>query len=97
MEKETIEPIPEYVMAAIIEELNRATSKFPKWPSDPIHASSIVVEEAGELARAALKYTYEDGDPNEMWGEAVQTAVTAIRFLMYRASGAHYYSQPSMI
>lgn len=63
-------------------EHKRATEKFCAWPDDPIHAATIVAEEAGELSRAALEYVYESGNMNDMEKEAVQTAVTAIRFLL---------------
>lgn len=73
--------IPEHILTAIMAELERAKAKFPKWPSDPIHAAAIVGEESGELIRAAVIHVYENGSEAECWKEAVQTAATAIRFL----------------
>lgn len=72
---------PEHVLQAIIDELERAKAKFPQWPTDPIHAAAIVAEESGELIRAAVMHTYEGGSELDCQKEAVQTAVTAIRFL----------------
>ena len=71
----------ETIFDAIRAELERAQSKHPDWPTDIIHAAAIVGEESGELTRAALQWTYEDGDIDETQKEAIQVAVTAIRFL----------------
>ncbi len=71
----------ETIFDAIKAELERAESKHPDWPTDIIHAAAIVGEESGELTRAALQWTYEDGHIDETQKEAIQVAVTAIRFL----------------
>ena len=63
------------------DELRKAERKFPEWRTDAIHAAAIVGEEAGELTRAALIFTYEGGDIEEIKKEAVQTLVTCIRLL----------------
>lgn len=65
-------------------ELERATTIHPAWPTDPIHAAAIVQEEAGELVKDALQFTYEpekDKQISDMASEAVQVAAMAIRFL----------------
>lgn len=69
------------VLELIEKELNSARDKFIYWPTDPVHAAAIVAEEAGELVRAALRYTYEDLSRDEVEREACQTAAMAIRFL----------------
>ena len=74
----------------IIAELDRAVTKFPTWPSDIIHASTVVTEESGELAQAALQYVYEGGDLDKARKEAVQTAVTAIRFIISHDDGNYF-------
>ncbi len=70
-------------------ELRVAKRKHPNWPDHPAAQAGIVVEEAGELMKAALEWKYQR-DTNEyvqrkqiqhMKDEAIQTAVTAIRFL----------------
>ncbi len=66
----------------VYRELERAREKFPHWPTDPIHAAAIVAEEAGELVKAALDYTYLEGTHEDMDKEAAQTAAMGIRFLM---------------
>ena len=55
---------------AVLEELARARSKFPM----PNRNFTALVEEVGELAKAHL----EEG-PEEIWNEAVQVAVMAMR------------------
>jgi len=66
---------------AIRKELAKAKSKFPWWPSDPVHAAAIVSEESGELTQAALQFTYEKGPATAMLEEAVQVGAMAIRFI----------------
>ena len=83
--------VPENILTAILAELERAKAKFPKWPSDPIHAAAIVGEESGELIRAAVIHVYENGSEAECWNEAaVQAAATAIRFLEGVESNQYY-------
>lgn len=69
------------ILIAISDELAKAQAKHPQWPDDIIHAAAIVNEEAGELTRAALQFTYQEGRIEEVQKEAIQTAVTAIRLL----------------
>lgn len=68
---------------AVRAELERAVSKFPTWPTDPLHASGVVQEEAGELAKAVLQAVYEPhkSSPDDARSEAVQTAAMAIRWI----------------
>lgn len=65
-------------------EVQRATSKFPTWPTDPLHALSVVGEEFGELTKAVVQQTYEPhkNAPGELRKEAIQTAAMALRFVM---------------
>jgi len=65
-----------------ISELERAERKFPAFPTDPIHAAAIVVEEAGELQRAALQVTYERGNRIALKEEIEQVGAMAYRFLL---------------
>lgn len=69
--------------AEIYAEVERALKKFPKWPTDPIHAAAVVAEESGELVKAALESTYEPwkGSKENLRAEAVQTAAMCIRFI----------------
>jgi hypothetical protein len=70
-------------LSFIRDELERAERKFPKFPTDPVHAAAIVVEEAGELQKAALEFTYEDGGWTQMFDEAIHTGAMALRFLIH--------------
>ena len=72
------------IMDNINAELEHAFTKFPTWPTDPIHAAQVVAEEAGELGQAALQACYEPNKATrqDMCEEAIQTAAMAIRFLM---------------
>lgn len=72
------------VFNSITEELERAVSKFPEFPTDPLHALAILGEEYGELNKAVLQFTYEPHKTSkeEIRMEAVQTATMAVRFLL---------------
>jgi NTP pyrophosphatase (non-canonical NTP hydrolase) len=71
-------------LTAVLAELDRAQTKFPTWPTDPLHAASILAEEVGELQRAILQFVYEPdkAQPGDVQTEAVQTAAMALRFLL---------------
>ena len=72
------------IIKSIEAEVARATRKFPTWPTDPIHAANVVMEEAGELAKAVLEHTYEPhkSSLDDVRAEATETAAMAVRFLM---------------
>jgi len=65
-------------------ELDRATKKFPTWPTDPLHALAVLGEEYGELNKAMLQLTYEPtkSTKEEVRAEAIQTAAMALRLAM---------------
>lgn len=67
----------------VMDELGRATRKFPTWPTDPLHAVAILGEEFGELTKAVLQTVYEPHKvpEGELRTEAIQTAAMALRFL----------------
>lgn len=71
-------------IAAVLDEVRRATRKFPTWPSDPLHALAVLGEEFGELSKAVVQGTYEPhkNEPGEIRKEAIQTAAMAIRFIL---------------
>lgn len=67
----------------VLNELKRAKEKFPTWPTDPLHALTVVGEEYGELQKAVLQHVYEPGKAvsrQDIREEAIQTAAMAIRF-----------------
>ena len=77
------------ILQAILDEVNRAKRKHPRWPEHIVARAGIVCEEAGELIREAVNFKYEreSGEESRQQGldamrkEAIQTAATAIRFL----------------
>lgn len=72
------------IAAEILAEVDRATVKFPTWPTDPLHALAVLGEEFGELTKAMLQFTYEPHKTNrqEIRAEAIQTAAMALRVAM---------------
>ena len=66
---------------AIIQELEKAKAKWPAWPTDPIHAASVLSEEAGELVQACNDFCYSCGSVDQMELEARQVGAMALRFL----------------
>lgn len=65
-------------------EVDAATDKFPTWPTDPLHAVTVLNEEVGELNKAVLQCTYEPGKStvDDVRTEAIQAAAMSIRFLL---------------
>jgi len=86
-------PLTEKLVDEISDELSRALSKFPTWPTDPLHAVSVLGEEYGELQQAILQSVYEPGKktPDDVRNEAIQTAAMAIRFAI--SLGDYEYKQ----
>lgn len=72
------------IINEIIEEIEKATEKFPTWPTDPIHALAVLGEEFGELNKDVLQMCYEPHKTSKekIKNEAIQTAAMAVRFLM---------------
>jgi len=66
----------------ILDEVQRATRKFPTWPTDPLHALAVLGEEFGELTKEVVQLTYEPHKSrmSEVRKEAIQTAAMALRF-----------------
>ena len=77
----------------VLAEVEKATAKFPTWPTRLIDAGNVVSEEAGELAKACLQVTYEPHKEtlSGVRMEAIQTAAMCLRFL---ASMDHYDTTP---
>lgn len=77
-----VTPVPAW-LAAVKQELESATTKFPTWSTDPLHAVAVVGEEAGELTKAVLQVVYEPHKStiDDVRTEAIQTAAMAIRFV----------------
>jgi len=72
------------VFADVQAELARAILLWPTWPTDPLHALTILGEEFGELSRAMLQMVYEPTkvEHADIRKEAIQTAAMALRLAM---------------
>ncbi|MFM1347331.1 hypothetical protein WFP14_12270 [Yersinia proxima] len=66
----------------IVDEAIRASEIHPRWPTDALHAVSILTEESGELTKAAIEYHYNNGDIEAIREEAIQTGAMALRVLL---------------
>lgn len=68
----------------VLAEVERATRKFPTWPTDPLHALAVLGEEFGELTKDMLQLTYEPHKTSteNVRTEAMQTAAMALRLYM---------------
>ncbi|MFW5391027.1 hypothetical protein V1951_06960 [Yersinia sp. 2544 StPb PI] len=71
-----------FILTEIIDEAVRASEIHPKWPTDALHAVSILTEESGELMKATIEYHYNNGDKEAIRQEAIQTAAMALRVLL---------------
>jgi NTP pyrophosphatase (non-canonical NTP hydrolase) len=69
------------IVGEILKELERAESIHPEWPSDPIYAASIMMEEAGEVVKAVNDAVEKGSDTEDCKTEAIQAAAMCIRFL----------------
>ncbi|MEM0967648.1 MAG: hypothetical protein AAGJ81_15985 [Verrucomicrobiota bacterium] len=83
----------------VLSEVERATAKFPTWPTDPLHALAVLGEEFGELTKEMVQLTYEPHKTNkaEVRAEAIQTAAMALRLVMsldrYKYTAGDQHSQ----
>lgn len=75
-------PAADRAIAEIIAELDKATRKFPTWPTRGTDAAAIVAEECGELQQAVLQATYEGGSVEAVRKESIQAAAMAIQFFL---------------
>lgn len=91
------------VVREVLAEVERASKKFPTWPTDPLHALAVLTEEVGELTKAALQLTYEPekSSADQVRQEAIQAAAMAVRFAMslhryqYQRAAQHSQSDPA--
>jgi len=62
-------------------EISNAEIKFPLFPTDPVQAVAIMIEEAGESMQAAidLAYEHEGGSVENVQRELIQTAAMCFR------------------
>ena len=71
-------------LTLIADEVEKATKKFPTWPTDALHAMGVVAEEVGELAKEVLQLTYEPNKSSKyaVRKEAIQAGAMLVRFVM---------------
>lgn len=65
----------------VLDELARAETKYPTWPTDMIHQVAIMQEESGEAIRAAINHVYHGEPLEDVRAELVQTAAMCLRCL----------------
>lgn len=82
------------VIASIRVELERAMRDHPRWPTDPVRAAAVVAKKAGELVKAVNDYEGRKTDIVTDYDEAIQTAVTAIRFCVGSLAIYDYHRDP---
>lgn len=77
-----VEDSPEVLLCQeILDELERAETIHPNWPTDPVHAGAILAEEAGEVVKAINNVVTKHKEDSDYRTEAVQCAAMCIRFL----------------
>jgi hypothetical protein len=69
------------ITSEIYEELERAESLHPKFPTDLVYQCAIMIEEAGETMKAVLDYKSGKCPRSDIVKEAIQTGAMVIRFL----------------
>lgn len=71
------------ILERFLDELEKAEHKHPNWPTDPVHAASILAEECGEVVKAGIDFYYKDGHHDTLFAdldlELMQTGAMAIR------------------
>lgn len=65
----------------IDKEYIRAENKHPDFPNDIFIQLAIMQEEAGEVTKAVLHYSYEGGSLQDIKDELIQTAAMCVRML----------------
>ena len=86
------------ISSEVVDELKRAVTKFPTWPTDPLHAIGVITEELGEVSKATLEYIYEPNKNvslDDIKKEALQLSAMTHRFIIsldayaYKKSDQH--------
>lgn len=75
------DPDMQFIFDLVVEEMNKAITKHPQWPSNVVEMAAIVTEEAGEVIREANHIREGIGSIEDVRKELIHTAGTAIRML----------------
>jgi len=73
----------ELIFQDSLQELDSARRHYPDWPTDIVHASAVMVEEAGEVLKIAnnLRWNQKNSDLSEFRNEIIQTVAMCFRLL----------------
>jgi hypothetical protein len=69
------------IIVCVLEEMHRAQTKHPTWPTDNVKRAAIVCEEAGEVIREANLLDEGKGSLNTLKRGLIQCAGTCLRML----------------
>jgi len=70
-------------MSQIVDEYYSACKQHPHWPTDIVHQTAIMMEEAGESIREALRIEYKEGAClDDLKKEVIQTGAMCLRLLI---------------
>jgi len=70
-------------MSQIVDEYYSACNQHPHWPTDIVHQTAIMMEEAGESIREALRIEYKEGAClDDLKKEVIQTGAMCLRLLI---------------
>ena len=64
------------ILSEVIEAVQRAENKHPRFAENPQHAVSLAAEELGEMAKAV-----NDGNLQQAKAEALDTIAVLVRFI----------------
>ena len=79
----------------VLAELNRATTKFPTWPTDPLHALAVLGEEFGASVRFSQDFAAVGTATNPPYRVSVtlpMTGSTTIHYSTYERRGRKWQS-----
>lgn len=75
--------LEENAVEAMCQEYTWAEKNHPNWPDDIVHATAIMIEEAGESMQAALDLHYgKEVSSDHLYKELAQTAAMCLRTMV---------------
>ena len=69
------------IMVAVLQELERAETIHPNYPTNEFEALAVWVEEVGEVTKALLDAKHKGANREEIKTEAIQAVAMGFRFL----------------